>query len=109
MRTDVLIDTMQVLNREITDGDLPPDPFERSDLVDHALVLAGGLIGWAQRLRAEREPYVTTYSVEERLAHRRAALEPPKDPPNETPPTEPVPPAQDDPPPSQTPSDRGGS
>ena len=90
-----LLDGASVLVREAA---LPPDPFERGVLVDSALVLAGDLIDLAQRLRAERAPYVSTYSVEERLAHRRAALEPPKDPPPPPPTTEDPPPVEPDPP-----------
>lgn len=93
-----LVELLDGTDALVRDAEMPPDPFERSELVDHALVLASDLIAFVQRLRAERAPYVTTYSVEERLAHRRDALEPPKDPPP-PPPTKPVEPPPPPPPP----------
>lgn len=98
MQATVLRELLDHADDVVLTADMPPDPFERSELVDHALVLAADLIGFAQRLRAAQGPYVTTYTVAERLAHRQpgAVLEPPRNPP-------PPPPTEDDPPPPPPP------
>jgi len=86
-----LVDLLVGTDTLVREAELPDDPFERQAVGSVALSLAGDLIAFVQRLNAEREPYVTTYSVEERVAHRRAALEPPQDPP----PPPPPPPTED--------------
>lgn len=98
METAVFLDHLTTVDQMVAAADLPPDPFERQVVGAVALELAGDLIAFVQRLNAERAPYVTTYTVEERLAHRRADLEPPKDRPQPQPDPEPEPEPEPTPP-----------
>lgn len=97
MNSSALVELLDHTAEVVREADTPADPFERQVVGTVALHLAGDLVALVQRLNAEREPYVTTYTVEERLAHRHpgATLEPPKDPPpppDEDPPKPPPPP-----------------
>ena len=91
MTTSTLVHLIDMTAGALAEAEMPLDPFERQAIGTVALDLAGDLIAFVQRLQADRGPYVTTYSVEERLAHRRAALEPPKDRPEPQPDPDPPP------------------